>query len=103
MSDADGAADSETPVIQTGATERAERASDVTDVDWAGVWAIAGAEPGETLSPTQASLCVQVSDQCPGETDEGCREYLQRAIEEGQLKPVSNVGGADLFVTGESA
>jgi len=100
MSDAESA---EEPILQTGAAERADRAADVTEVNWSDVWDIANAAPGEPLSPTQASLCVQVSDQCPGETDEGSREYLQRAIEEGQLKPVSNVGGADLFVTGDSA
>lgn len=100
MSDAESA---DEPIIQTGAAERADRAADVIDVDWSDVWAIAKAAPGEPLSPTQASLCVQVSDQCPPETDEPAREYLGRAVENGQLKPVSSIGGADLFVTGESA
>ncbi|AZH25268.1 hypothetical protein [Haloplanus aerogenes] len=100
MSDAESADES---TIQTGAAERADRAADVTEVNWHDVWAIAKAAPGEPLSPTQASLCVQVSDQCPPETDEPAREYLGRAVEKGQLKPVSSVGGADLFVTGESA
>lgn len=95
--------DDDERVIQTGSQERPDRAEDVTEVDWPEVWAIAKAAPGEPLSPTQASLCVQVSEQCPPETDEGGREYLKRAIEKGQLKPVSSVGGADLFVTGESA
>jgi len=100
MSDAESA---EEPILQTGAAERADRAADVTEVNWSDVWDIANAAPGEPLSPTQASLCVQVSDQCPPETDEPAREYLIRAVEKGQLKPVSRVGGADLFVTGESA
>jgi len=72
MSDVESA---DKPVIQTGATERADRAADVTDVNWSDVWVIADTAPGEPLSSTQASLCVQVSNQCPPETDEPAREY----------------------------
>lgn len=82
----------EEPVIQTGRVEREERAEDVTDVDWSDVWAIAGAEPGDVLSPTQAALCVQVSGQCPPETDQGGREYIERAVEAGSLEVERTLG-----------
>lgn len=83
-------------IIQTR-DETDERAGDVAEVDWAEVWAIAGAEPGMALSRTQASLCVQVSDDCPPTSDGPARDYCERAVESGQLQPIGN---GQLFVTG---
>lgn len=77
-----------------------ETATEVGDVDWGDVWAIANAEPSEPLSHTQASLCVQVSDQTAHNSDETARAFVLTAIDEGHLKPVSDAFRADIFVIG---